>query len=160
MPLIARRVCIESPLRGEVPRNVTYADACMLDALRRGEAPYLGHLLYPRVLDDARPEDRELGIAAHIAWLRFADMLVVYTDRGITDGMQRALELAHTLRIPIEYRQLGPAWSTRFNVDAHTTDGFFVGWRGVSNTDDASKCTCFAGFPYPIPCPVHPTAPT
>lgn len=118
-------MCLESPLRGDVTRNVLYADACMLDALRRGEAPYLGHLLYPRVLDDARDADRELGIAAHIAWMRYADALVAYTDRGITAGMQHALDLAHTLRIPIEYRQLGPAWSSRFNADAQTTGGFF-----------------------------------
>lgn len=127
MGIIARRVCIESPLRGDVTRNVAYADACMLDALRRGEAPYLGHLLYPRVLDDGRAEDRELGIAAHIAWLRFADAVIVYTDRGVTDGMRRAIDLAHTIHLVTEYRELGTAWSTRFLGVVRTTDGFFPG---------------------------------
>lgn len=110
MPLIARRVCIESPLRGEVSRNVSYADACMLDALRRGEAPFLGHLLYPRVLDDARPEDRDLGIAAHIAWLRFADMLAVYSDRGIhrrhAARARARAHAAHTHRVPAAWAGL------------------------------------------------------
>jgi len=121
----ARRVVIESPLRGEVERNVLYADACMLDSLRRGEAPFLGHLLYPRVLDDAREADREAGIAAHVAWIRGGELVAVYTDLGVTEGMRKAVALAFSLRMPVEYRELGPDWLAHVQANAHATAGFF-----------------------------------
>ena len=115
-------VCIESPLRGEIGRNRAYADACMLDALERGEAPFLGHLLYPRVLDDDAPLDRAMGIAAHVAWLRRADLIAVYTDLGITEGMRLALVEARRLGVRVEYRQLDHAWLEQARIRA--TPGF------------------------------------
>lgn len=117
-------VCIESPFRGEVERNVIYADACMLDALiRRNESPFLGHLQYPRVLNDELPAHRAAGITAHCAWLRRADLVAVYIDLGITDGMAKAMELARSLHIPIENRLLGSSWLTWFLAEAKATPG-------------------------------------
>lgn len=114
---IPRCVCIETPLRGDYERNVRYADACMLDSLDRGEAPFLGHLLYPRVLNDADPVQRAQGIEGHCAWLRRADAVIIYSDLGVTDGMRLALELAQQLDIPFEYRTLpgfgSGQWLTR-----------------------------------------------
>src|SRR5215471_11914863 len=82
------RVCVESPLSGDVTTHVLYADACQFDCLLRDEAPFLGHLLYPRVLDDANEYDRERGINAHMAWLRRADLVAFYVDFGVTRGMK------------------------------------------------------------------------
>lgn len=121
-----RLVVIESPLRGDhLARNVMYADALMLDALLRGEAPYLGHLLYPRVLNDDSDVHRAAGIAAHCAWIRRADAVVVGTDHGITDGMQKAIALAQSIHVPVEHRQLGADWQARFLAEAQETPGFF-----------------------------------
>lgn len=98
----------------------------MLDCLiRRGEAPFLGHLQYPRVLDDAVPEHRRIGIAAHCAWLRRADLVAVYTDYGISEGMEEALKLAHRTRIDVELRTLGPDWQAWFLAEAQATQGVF-----------------------------------
>lgn len=108
-----RRVCVETPLRGEVERNVLYADMCMLDCIERGEAPFLGHLLYPRVLNDQVPELRTAGIAAHLSWLLVADAVVVYTDLGVTAGMSAALDLAAECRKPYEFRVLSGDWLER-----------------------------------------------
>ena len=51
-----RRVMIESPYRALTAalsrRNITYAVSAMQDSIRRGEAPFLSHLLYTRALDD------------------------------------------------------------------------------------------------------------
>lgn len=67
-----RLVIIESPYAGPTPEavaaNVAYARACLLDSLRRGEAPIASHLLYTQVLNDLIPEERALGIAAGLAW--------------------------------------------------------------------------------------------
>ncbi len=113
---VPRRVILESPYGSPdgavVDRNEEYAEACMLDSLRRGESPYLSHLLYTRVLDDQVPAEREWGLAAAQAWIIKADAVVVYTDRGISDGMGDAISLAMDELVPIEYRQLGGAWSS------------------------------------------------
>ncbi len=113
---VPRRVVLESPYGSPddavVDRNEDYAEACMLDSLRRGEAPYLSHLLYTRVLDDRVPEQRLLGLAAAQAWIPTAHAVVVYTDRGISDGMSDAINLAEDELVPVEYRQLGGAWSS------------------------------------------------
>ncbi len=105
-----RCVCIESPLRGDVARNVQYADACMHDAMRRGEAPFLGHLLYPRIMNDQDAVMRARGIEAHLAWLRRADVVAVYCDLGVTDGMREAIELARSIGLECDSRALGLGW--------------------------------------------------
>ena len=118
-----RAVCIESPLKGDIARNIRYADACLLDSLERGEAPFLGHLLYPRVLTDLDPQQRLRGIQAHLVWLRRAEVVVIYTDHGISEGMQSAIDLAETECIHVEYRTLGAGWEERL-AGATSTPGF------------------------------------
>lgn len=104
-----RRVIVESPYAGDIVANVTYARRCVTDCLKRGESPIASHLLFtqPGVLHDDVPAERELGINAGHAWFACAHGLVVYTDRGISPGMQKAINLAHDMKLPIEYRQLG-----------------------------------------------------
>lgn len=123
-------VVIESPFAGATPelaeRNLRYLRACMRDCLLRGESPLASHLLYtqPGVLDDTKPAERELGIAAGFAWRARADATVIYTDRGISGGMQKGIAHAHKMRAfdmqaaidperahAIEFRQLGGEWS-------------------------------------------------
>lgn len=104
-----RRVIVESPYAGDVERNVEYARAALLDCLRRGEAPFASHLLYTQVLDDATPEDRELGVMAGLTWGFVAHATVVYTDLGITAGMSIGMRRAYSDSIPVELRSL-PGW--------------------------------------------------
>ena len=104
-----RRVIVETPYRGDVAANVTYARACLRDCLKRGEAPLASHLLYtqPGVLDDEQSEERELGITAGLAWLEVAEATVVYVGRGVSDGMRRGIEAARAAGRPVEFRLLG-----------------------------------------------------
>lgn len=106
-----RLVVIESPFAGDVDANIAYAKAAVHDCLMRGEAPIASHLLFtqPGVLDDNKPEERRLGIAAGHAWIASADALVVYQDRGISAGMKAGIEQAEYWRIPVEYRTLSKA---------------------------------------------------
>lgn len=122
-----KRVIIESPYAGQgntpeerqadVERNLRYLRACLADCLRRGEAPYASHGLYtqPGVLDDTKPEDRELGIKAGFAWRSLADATVIYTDLGMSGGMIAGLQAADAMRADgdheIEFRQLGGEWT-------------------------------------------------
>ncbi len=101
-------VIIESPYAGDIEANVEYARAAIRDSLNRGEAPIASHLLYtqPGILDDAIPEERQWGIDAGLAWRRVADVTVVYTDKGITKGMEYGIKLAEEEGNPVEYRSL------------------------------------------------------
>jgi hypothetical protein len=102
------RVLIESPFAGDVERNVAYLRAALRDCLLRGEAPFASHGLYtlPGVLDDGEPLERERGIEAGLAWGRAADVTVVYTDLGISEGMKRGIERAYLEGRPVTHRSL------------------------------------------------------
>lgn len=97
---------IETPYSGDVERNIAYARACLLDSLRRGEAPIASHLLHTQVLDDMRPDERSLGIEAGLAWYRVATKCVVYADRGISGGMKMGIDRAMQHDVPVEYRSI------------------------------------------------------
>jgi len=104
------RVILESPFAGDLEANLAYARACMADCLKRGEAPFASHLLYTQdgVLDDTIPEERERGIHAGLVWGDVTDKVVVYTDRGISTGMQYGIDAAKKRGIPVEFRELFP----------------------------------------------------
>lgn len=101
-----KRVIIESPYAGDIWRNVEYARACVADSLKRGEAPFASHLFYTQlgILRDNLPEERALGIDAGLAWGAAAELTTVYTDLGISEGMQYGITNALAVARPIEYR--------------------------------------------------------
>lgn len=107
-------VIVESPLAGDVTRNLRYARAAVRDCLTRGESPIASHICYtqPGVLDDALPAERELGITAGLAWSRVAELVAVYTDLGISSGMRRGIAVHQANGVPVEYRTL-PGWQVR-----------------------------------------------
>lgn len=106
-------VVIESPFKGETPeiheRNLRYLKACMLDSLSRGEAPFASHMLYTQVLNDHIPEERALGIRAGLAWGTRADTTAVYTNLGVSPGMQIGIDHALREGREVVYRVI-PGW--------------------------------------------------
>lgn len=101
-------VIIESPFAGDVEENIKYARLCVHDALKRGEAPIASHLLYtqPTILDDNDVVERQWGIDAGLAWKKVAQASCVYTDRGISRGMEYGIAAAKEAGLEIEYRSL------------------------------------------------------
>jgi hypothetical protein len=115
-----RRVIIESPFAGRGPwplnyirrwLNIRYARRCVRDAVLRGESPIASHLLFTQrgILDDKDPTERRMGIEAGLAWGEVADATVIYTDRGISNGMKAGIERAKAEGRPVEQRTLTPA---------------------------------------------------
>ena len=102
---MTKRVIIESPFQDKLS-NQDYARKCMADSLSRGEAPYASHLLYPQCLSDADAEQRQQGMSAGWVWMEVADLVAVYTDKGITPGMRAGISHATQHAIEVEYRQL------------------------------------------------------
>lgn len=103
-----RLVIIESPYAGDIRRNVNYARACVRDALERGEAPLASHLLYtqPGILRDELAWERQWGINAGLAWGAVAQATVVYTDYGISQGMQFGIADAQRAGRLVEFRNI------------------------------------------------------
>ena len=103
-----KKVIIESPYAGNIEKNEAYCRLCMKDCLLRGEAPFASHVLYtqPNVLNDKDPYERHLGITAGFAWRDVADLTVVYTDYGISPGMQLGIDNSKKMGIPIEFRKI------------------------------------------------------
>lgn len=107
-----RLVILESPYAASnkhtVQEHEKYARMCVRDSLEKGEAPIASHLLYtqPDILNDSKPEERQWGIDAGLAWRKVAEASVVYTDMGISKGMQYGIDAAIASNIPVEYRKL------------------------------------------------------
>lgn len=101
-------VILESPFAGDVEANIEYARAAVRDSLSRGEAPIASHLLYTQegILDDDVPEERQWGIDAGLAWRVVSSGTVVYTDRGISKGMQYGIAAAREAGRNVEFRTL------------------------------------------------------
>lgn len=101
-----RRVIVETPYAGDIETNLRYLRDCLRDCLLRDEAPFASHAIYVGPLDDDDPSERELGIGAGFMWRAAADATVVYTDLGISRGMEAGLMHSRMLGHPVEYRSL------------------------------------------------------
>lgn len=109
-----RLVILESPYAGNLWQrylNRRYARKCVRHSLSVNEAPIASHLLYtqPGILRDENPAERQWGIDAGLKWLAVAEASVVYTDRGISRGMELGMAAAQRAGVPVEKSSLrGP----------------------------------------------------
>lgn len=55
-------IYIASPYAGDVEANVAFAKLACRYAISQGHTPIAVHLLYPQMLDDGAPAERELGL--------------------------------------------------------------------------------------------------
>ena len=100
------KVQIESPYESGSEGAKIYLARALRDSLNRGESPFASHGLYTLALDDSDPEQRELGVMAGFEYMLDADKVVVYYDRGISDGMKDGINYAIAIGKPIEFRSL------------------------------------------------------
>lgn len=103
-------VIVESPFAGrnpqEVADNISYLKRCLRDAWDRGEHPLASHGYYPLFLSESK--ERKEGIEAGYALWPLASRIVFYTDRGMSPGMERALDRAVHHRLDVITRSIGP----------------------------------------------------
>jgi hypothetical protein len=104
-----KRVYVASPFNAGtvegIRQNILYGRLAMLDSLARGEAPYLSHLLYTQVWAET-PELRTKGLEAGQVYRRAADLVAIYADLGITEGMRFAMSGAEIAGQPVELRSI------------------------------------------------------
>ncbi|MCQ4770287.1 hypothetical protein NE579_07400 [Intestinimonas massiliensis] len=94
-----KRVYICAPLGGNVPENLRRARRYTEYALRCGVAPVTPHF-YALCLDDDKPEERELGLAAGRSLLWMCDELWVFGSH-VSAGMQVEINFCKSLNLPV-----------------------------------------------------------
>ena len=66
----------------------------------------MAHLMFAQVLDDMAVGQREQVFELAFAWYAAADLVVAYTDLGISAGMQRGISYAESLGLQTVERKV------------------------------------------------------
>lgn len=96
------RVYVISKYAGNTKKNTKAAIAYCRYVIAKGKMPIASHLLYPQILDDSVPEERELGLSFGLSLLSDCQEAWVFGST-ISAGMGAELEECKRLRIPIRY---------------------------------------------------------
>ena len=98
-------VYVASPYAGDVEYNTEYAKQACRAVMESGHAFFAPHLLYPSILDDAQPEQRQLGMEMGLSVLSRCDELWAFGDT-ISEGMRSEIDAAERMGIPVRYMTL------------------------------------------------------
>ena len=94
-----KRIYVASPYAGNVEQNTEFAKQACRHVMNEGHAFFAPHLLYPSILDDSKPHQRQAGLDMGLAMLSACDELWCYGDH-ISHGMMLEIEQAARLGIP------------------------------------------------------------
>ena len=92
-------IYVASPYAGDVEKNTKFAKEACRHVMNEGHAFFAPHLLYPAILDDSKPEQRQAGLDMGLAMLEHCDELWCYGER-ISHGMMQEIQEAERLGIP------------------------------------------------------------
>lgn len=93
-------IYVASPCAGDTEKNTEFAKRACRHVMNEGHAFFAPHLLYPTILDEHQPEQRQLGLDMGISMLSRCDELWCYGDR-VSPGMHLEIEEAGRLGIPV-----------------------------------------------------------
>ena len=93
-------IYVASPYAGDIQKNTEFAKRACRHVMNEGHAFFAPHLLYPQLLNDANPHERQTGLDMGIAMLSRCDELWCYGDR-VSPGMCLEIEEAGRLGIPV-----------------------------------------------------------
>jgi hypothetical protein len=93
-------IYVASPYAGDTEKNTEFAKRACRHVMNEGHAFFAPNLLYPQLLNDANPHERQTGLDMGIAMLSRCDELWCYGDR-ISPGMRLEIEEAARLGIPV-----------------------------------------------------------
>ena len=102
-----RKVYVASRYAGDVEANVKAAIRYCRLVIDRGYMPIASHLLYPQILRDDDPVERELGMLFGLALLRDCDEVWVFGE--VSPGVAREVEEAKRLQKRIRFVEEGNA---------------------------------------------------
>ncbi len=96
------KVYVVSRYAGDTKNNVRLAICYCKYVIAQGKMPIASHLLYPQMVDDNIPEEREIGTMFGIALLELCDEVWCFGNE-LSSGMEREIKEAKRLRKPIKY---------------------------------------------------------
>ncbi len=96
------KVYIVSPYAGDVENNIKQAIAYCRFAIKEKKMPIAAHLLYPQIVDDNNPLEREIGTMYGLALLALCDEVWCF-GKEHSLGMKQELEEAKRLNKPIKH---------------------------------------------------------
>jgi len=99
-----KKIYICSPLAGDVAGNIERARGYCRAAADSGVLPLAPHIYCIQFLDDAIPDERELGMEMGLELLGLCDEVWVHGST-ISTGMAWEIALAGELGIPIIYME-------------------------------------------------------
>lgn len=96
-----RKIYVASKYAGDMDTNVKNAVSYCRRVIEEGHMPIAAHLLYPQILNDSNPEERELGILFGMALVRLCDEVWVFGD--VSPGMAEEIREAKTMKKTLRY---------------------------------------------------------
>lgn len=93
-------IYVASPYTGDVQKNTEFAKRACRHVMEQGHAFFAPHLLYPNLLCESVPAERQLALDMGITMLSACDELWCYGNR-ISQGMMAEITEAERLGIPI-----------------------------------------------------------
>ncbi len=101
------KVYVVSKYAGDIEANVAAAVRCCQYVIRKQKIPVASHLLYPAMLNDSDPKERELGTMFGLALLAVCNEVWVFQPPdGLSPGMQTEVQEAKRLNKTIRYFDL------------------------------------------------------
>ena len=86
-----QKVYIVSPYAGDVETNVKNAITYCRYAISKKKIPIASHLLYPQMLNDNNPEEREVGTLYGLSLLAICDEIWCFGDE-LSPGMEKEIK--------------------------------------------------------------------
>jgi hypothetical protein len=93
-------IYVASPYAGDIQKNTEFAKRACRHVTEQGHAFFAPHLLYPSLLCEYVPAERQLALDMGLVMLSACDELWCYGDR-ISQGMMSEITEAERLAIPI-----------------------------------------------------------
>ena len=96
------KVYIVSRYAGDVENNVKAAIRYCRFAIDKQKMPIAAHLLYPQIVEDNDPNEREIGTMYGLALLALCDEVWCF-GKTLSAGMEQEIKEAKRLGKPIKY---------------------------------------------------------
>lgn len=93
-------IYVASPYAGDIEQNTAFAKEACRHVMNEGHAFFAPHLLYPNLLRESEPAERQAGLDMGIAMLSHCDELWCYGDRS-SYGMHLEIEEARRIGLPV-----------------------------------------------------------
>ena len=97
-----KKIYICSPLRGDYEKNIENAILYCREVIREGHIPIAPHIYFTQFLDDAKPDERNIGLKFGLELVKLCDKVCVYGKPS--EGMKAEIALAKQMGIEVIYK--------------------------------------------------------